>query len=104
MKTMTEILFNYSQAVSQAKALDEIAARVERISDSDMQDAFDDLSSAWKSDSAKQYLLKGNILRENVKKTAEDIREISNVIRKIAEITRGAEEESLRIATERTVQ
>jgi hypothetical protein len=39
MKTMTEILFNYSQAISQANALDEIAARVERVSDSDMQDA-----------------------------------------------------------------
>ncbi|MCI1722769.1 MAG: hypothetical protein LKM41_08150 [Lachnospiraceae bacterium] len=104
MKTMTEILFNYSQAISQANALDEIAARVERVSDSDMQDAFDDLSSAWKSDSAKQYLLKGNRLCENVKKTAGDIREISNAIRRIAETTKAAEEESLRIATERTVQ
>jgi hypothetical protein len=39
-----------------------------------------------------------------VKKTAGDIREISNAIRRIAETTKAAEEESLRIATERTVQ
>ena len=52
MATLSEIYFNYNQAIEQAKQLDDVAQQLTNAANRDMEDVLNDVSRAWKSDSA----------------------------------------------------
>lgn len=101
MGSYSEIIFNYQQAINQAKTLEELAAQITNASERDMADILNDVNSAWKSDSSPQYLKKGQKVKEDLLTTAGNVEKIAAAIRRIAERIREAELDAWRIANER---
>lgn len=101
MASLSEIYFNYNQAMEQAKQLDEIAARLTNAANKDMEDLLNDVNSAWKSDSAPQYIRKGRKVGDDMRTTSGNLKNIAAAIRTIAKRILEAELEAWRIANER---
>ena len=101
MASLSEIYFNYNQAIEQAKQLDEVAGRLTNAADKDMEDLLNDVNSAWKSDSAPQYIKKGQKVEDDMRTTAGNLKNIAAAIRTIAKRILDAELEAWRIANER---
>lgn len=101
MASLSEIYFNYNQAIEQAKQLDEVAGRLTNAAGKDMEDLLNDINSAWKSDSAPQYIKKGQKVEDDMRTTAGNLKNIAAAIRTIAKRILDAELEAWRIANER---
>lgn len=101
MSSRSEIRFNFNQAKEQAKQLDEIAAKIEKLSTQTMENNMRTLSANWAGDNATAFLKKEDIIKRNIKKTASEIRDIASDIRSIAKRVYDAEMEALRIARSR---
>ena len=102
MATLSEIYFNYNQAIEQAKQLDEVAEQLTNAANRDMEDLLNDVSRAWKSDSAPQFLKKGQKVEGDMRTTARNLKNIASAIRTIAKRIRVAELTAWRIANERS--
>ena len=102
MATLSEIYFNYNQAIEQAKQLDEVAEQLTNAANRDMEDLLNDVSRAWKSDSAPQFLKKGQKVEGDMRTTARNLKNIASAIRTIAKRIREAELTAWRIANERS--
>ena len=101
MATLSEIYFNYNQAIEQAKQLDEVAEQLTNAANRDMEDLLNDVSRAWKSDSAPQFLKKGQKVEGDMRTTARNLKNIASAIRTIAKRIRAAELTAWRIANAR---
>ena len=101
MGSLSEINFNYEQAMRQARTLEELAEKITNASERDMGDILNDVNSAWKSDNSAQYLKKGQKVKEDMLTTAENVERIAATIKTIAARIREAELEAWRIANER---
>lgn len=101
MSSYSEIYFNYNKAIAQANRLDGIAKKMKNAADRDMQGILNDVSRAWKSDSAPRYVEKGETVKGNIQTSAKNLKEIASTIRTIAKRVRDAELEAWRIANER---
>lgn len=101
MSSLSEIYFNYNKAIAQANRLDGIAKKMKNAANRDMQGILNDVSRAWKSDSAPQYVRKGEKVKENIQTSSKNLEEIASTIRTIAKRVRDAELEAWRIANER---
>ena len=102
MATLSEIYFKYNQAIEQAKQLDEVAEQLTNAANRDMEDLLNDVSRAWKSDSAPQFLKKGQKVEGDMRTTARNLKNIASAIRTIAKRIREAELTAWRIANERS--
>lgn len=98
--SLSEIYFNYSEAVKQANQLDGIAAKLDQQVDSEINEILSSIKNAWESDNSDRYLKKGQKVQSNVKTTAGNLRNIADTIRRIARKIRDAELEAWRIANE----
>lgn len=101
MSSRSEIRFNFRQALNQADKLDDVADRLERLSGRTLENSMQTLSAAWKGENAAAFLNKEDILKGDIKKTAANIHDIADDIRRIAKRVYNAEMEALRIASER---
>lgn len=101
--TLTEIYFNYSRAIEQAKRLDGVAADLKRSADRTMEDILNEVHSAWKSDSAPGFIKKGQKVEGDMRTTAGNLTNIADAIRTIAERIKEAELAAWRIANERII-
>lgn len=102
--TMTEqtIIFNFQKAKQQADELEQIANDLSNLSGKDFNSIMQNVSTSWKGEAATAYLKKGEILQEDMVKTANSLRDVAAEIRKTAKRLYDAEMEALRIAKERT--
>ena len=101
MSSLSEIYFNYNKAIAQANQLDDIAKRLNKAANQDMEKILNAVNSAWKSDSAPAYVKKGQKVEKDMLTTEKNIRNIATTIRTIAKRVRDAELEAWRIANER---
>lgn len=101
MSSLSEIYFNYNKAIEQAKRLDQIAQKLRKASDENMENILNTVNGAWKSDSAPQYIKKGQKVEGDIRTTAGNLTNIASTIRTIAQRVRDAELEAWRIAHER---
>ena len=67
-----------------------------------MEGILNDVHGAWKSDSAPQYIKKGQKVEGDMRATAGNLANIASTIRTIAQRIRDAELVAWRIANERT--
>lgn len=98
MSSLSEIYFNYNRAVQQADQLDNVATKLQNAANRDMEDILNNISKAWKSDSAPQYIKKGNKVEGDMLTSAHNLERIASAIRTIAERVRDSELEAWRIA------
>ncbi len=102
MSSLSEIYFNYDRAIEQAKKLEGISRQLKKAADNTMEGILNDVHGAWKSDSAPQYIKKGQKVEGDMRATAGNLANIASTIRTIAQRIRDAELVAWRIANERT--
>lgn len=101
MSSLSEIYFNYNQAIAQANKLDDIAKRLTNVAHQDMERILNEINSAWKSDNSPKYIQKGQKVEGDIGVTAGNIKNIASSIRTIAKRVLEAELEAWGIANER---
>ena len=101
MSSLSEIYFNYDQAIRQANDLDAVAKKLHNAANKDMDKILNDINRAWKSDSTPQYLNKGKKLEQDITTSARNLEKIADAIRTIAKTVRDAELRAWRIANDR---
>lgn len=99
--TRGEVLFNYNQAMAQARRLDTLAKQVELLSRNKIEDTKSRLRVAWQSDNSSAYLGKVEIVQNSIYDSAKKIRNIAQGIRTIAESVKAAELRAIEIARAR---
>ena len=85
-----------------AKKLEGISRQLKKAADNTMEGILNDVHGAWKSDSAPQYIKKGQKVEGDMRATAGNLANIASTIRTIAQRIRDAELVAWRIANERT--
>ena len=75
--TRGEVLFNYNQAMAQARRLDTLAKQVELLSRNKIEDTKSRLRVAWQSDNSSAYLGKVEIVQNSIYDSAKKIRNIA---------------------------
>ena len=101
MKSLFSIEFDFRQAIQRAEELEEIAADMRKLANNDLEGSLQNLSTAWKGESARAYLNKGTRLKEKILKSSNDLKKTASTIRSVAKRTYNAEMAAYRIAMER---
>ena len=101
MKTELEILLDHQKAMAQANQLDEIADKLDRLSEDKMEDALGKLKSAWQSDNSPAFYSKSAIVQGDIKNSAGNVRKIARAIRETANAIKKADLAALEIAKTR---
>lgn len=96
-----QIIFDYNQAINQAKKLEQLARNLEQLSDHKMNDTAGELKRAWQSDYSPQYYRKAAKVQEDIKETAVSVKKVAQGIRTTAEAVKRAELRALEIAKAR---
>ena len=101
MKSETQIRGDFRAACSRAEEIDRIAQDRGGVARRDMEGTLDDLSRAWRGESAQKFTAKTEKLQTDIQGDAKDLESIADAIRRAAKIMYDAEMEALRIARER---
>lgn len=101
MASRYQIQMDFNKAGQKANELDDIADRLSRIAETDLQNILNGLGNDWKGDNADAYIRKGSGIGENMRETVKNLRSTAATIRTIAQNIYNAEMEALRIAEER---
>ena len=72
------------------------------LADSSFQSCLAGIAAAWKGENAAAFCKKGNLVGNNVKNTAQDLKHVAETIREIAQNTYNAEKQNYEIAQART--
>lgn len=100
--TAREILLNYKEALAQADKLDELAAELENIGVTNLNDALIDIRNSWQGDNAEAFLRKAQPLTSKNQAIVKKIRNTASAIRTIAANVYNAEMRALELAAVRT--
>ncbi len=95
------IEFDFNQALTQAKRLEEIAQELKTLSKSEVDSALADLRSGWRGETSLLYIVKGEALSGKILKVSDDLQKAAASIRKIANRIYDAEMAVLEIASAR---
>ncbi len=101
-KTMHTIEMEFQNARRQADELDQISKSLSMLADSSFQSCLAGIAAAWKGENAAAFCKKGNLVGNNVKNTAQDLKHVAETIREIAQNTYNAEKQNYEIAQART--
>ena len=101
-KTMHTIEMEFKNARRQADELEQISKSLSMLADSSFQSCLAGIAAAWKGENAAAFCKKGNLVGNNVKNTAQDLKHVAETIREIAQNTYNAEKQNYEIAQART--
>lgn len=98
MASYATINFNYRKAINQAAKLEDLANDLKRIANRDVEGALDQVAGSWKGDSSRLFLQKGEKAKSDLLRSATQLQNTANAIRKAAENVRRAEIRAKQIA------
>lgn len=98
---MDYIELNFQQAKQQAAQLESLAGRLENLAKNDLDGTMQQLSVAWKGESASAYMQKGQRLEGKIVQTARELKRTAQTIRSTAERTYRAEMRARELARQR---
>ncbi|MCI9020865.1 MAG: hypothetical protein HFH32_09015 [Eubacterium sp.] len=101
-KIMHTIEMEFQNARRQADELEQISKSLSMLADSSFQSCLAGIAAAWKGENAAAFCKKGNLVGNNVKNTAQDLKHVAETIREIAQNTYNAEKQNYEIAQART--
>lgn len=99
---IAKIEFDYREALKQANKLDEIANNIKHLASENIENTLSTLNGGWQGDSASAFIAKGRTLKDNTLRTASDLTNAADKIRKIAKQIHDAEVAAFEIANKRT--
>ncbi len=91
----------FRKAKEQANRLDQIARDLDQTADNELGGILSRINNAWSSDTTAKYIKKGNVVQNNLKARAKELRSTANTIRTIAKNTYDAEMKAYQIAIQR---
>lgn len=97
-----KLKINFEKALKQAEELENIAKEIENVAKVDLEDSFNSISRNWTGENSNNYIKKGAKVKEDIKKTAKNLKETAEAIREIVRRDKEAEEAAERIAQERS--
>ena len=97
-----KLKINFEKALKQAEELENIAKEIENVAKVDLEDSFNSISRNWTGEHSNNYIKKGAKVKEDIKKTAKNLKETAEAIREIVRRDKEAEEAAERIAQERS--
>ncbi|MDY5179703.1 hypothetical protein [Butyribacter sp.] len=97
-----KLKINFEKALKQAEELENIAKEIENVAKVDLEDSFNSISRNWTGENSNNYIKKGVKVKEDIKKTAKNLKETAEAIREIVRRDKEAEEAAERIAQERS--
>lgn len=92
------IIFDYEATIRQVEKLEELAERLRRIADNDLEEVLSEINQGWQGENAAKFLSKGDTMKGKVLLSGENLQNIANTMRQMAENLRTSEEEAARIA------
>lgn len=98
---MDYIELNFQQAKQQAAKLESLAIKLENLAKKDLNGTLQQLSEAWKGESASAYMQKGQRLEEKIVQTAKELKKTAQTIRSTAKRTYNAEMRARELARQR---
>lgn len=98
MASYATINFNYRKAINQANRLEDLADELKRIANRDVDGALDQVARSWKGDSSRLFLQKGDKAKSDLLRSASQLQNTANAIRRAAENVRRAEIRAKQIA------
>lgn len=102
MATRASIEFDFKQAMAQADKLDSVAGELESLSNNKYNTTLQNISNNWTGDNSKKYLVKGNVLKDKILGSADELATIASDIREIARYVYKTEMAALEIAEQRS--
>ncbi len=102
MASEQTIQFNYNKALQQANSLLNISNDIRKIATDKLDDSIQAIDKNWDGENSKKFITKSKKLKDQVEDSADDIRRISDAIKKMAKEIYDAEMESIRIARMRS--
>ena len=76
-KTMHTIEMEFQNARRQADELEQISKSLSMLADSSFQSCLAGIAAAWKGENAAAFCKKGNLVGNNVKNTAQDLKHVA---------------------------
>lgn len=104
MKSDSEIKYDFAQANAKADELEQVAKKLKRLAQSDLEESLQILANAWHGEAAEVYIGKGSRLKERILLNADKLDSTAKTIRSTAKRTYDAEMRAYRIAKEREYQ
>lgn len=99
---MSDVLkFDFNKANLHIQELEEIKAEIEKLANSEYAETMQQLSAAWKGESADAYMRKAGKLQDKINKTAKDIGKVADAYKEAARRAKKAEELAETIAIRR---
>ena len=98
------IEFNFSRAKDLASRLENTGLRIKNVANSNLKDAMQHVSIAWKGENSQKYVSKGDIISAKMVGIAGGVNSVASTIRAVAKNIYDAEMEALRIEEERAYQ
>ena len=96
------ILFDYDATMRQAQTLEELAGKIKNIADNDLEEILSGINQGWQFENATKFLQKGDAMKGKVRISGEDLQNIANTMRKMAENIKTAEEQAAAVASRLT--
>lgn len=98
---MDYIELNFQQAKQQAAQLESLATKLENLAKNDLAGTLQQLSEAWKGESASAYMQKGQRLEGKIAQTAKELKRTAQTIRSTAQRTYNTEMRARELAKQR---
>lgn len=98
MASEQTIEFNYRQALDQANRLTEISNNIRKVANDKLESNIEKVNKDWDGINSKKFIDKGNLIKDKIVDSADDINLIAESIRKMAKAIYDAEMENIRIA------
>ena len=97
-----KIRMDFERANKTAGEIDDIADALIKLHDNDLDEALKSVRTAWTGEHANSFCIKYNNASSDVVKSANNLRNTAETIRRMAKNTYDAEMEAIQIARRRT--
>ena len=91
------IIFDYEATIRQVEKLEELAERLRRIADNDLEEVLSEINQGWQGENATKFLKKGDRMKGRVLTSSGDLKNIARTIRRMAYNLRQSEQEAARL-------
>ena len=84
MAGTNSIYFDYRHALRQADRLEEIAGNIKNMSNSEFEDALDELMHGWEGEASHMYFQKGMELKTKIDSVSKHLYDAASTLRTVA--------------------
>lgn len=100
-KTLESIQMDFNRMIRKANDLEQIAERLGHLAEGSVAETLQTIDRAWSGEASREYLGKGNALKDKLKENASQAKKIAESMRTTARATYNAEKEAILLAQQK---